>query len=103
MATIYLIHFDEKLAHAQHYLGWTTNLDKRLEAHRSGNGGALMAAVTQAGIGWRVVRTWNGTRDDERRLKRWKKIREACPDCSAPRFKAPLPVTFLESGEAMVV
>jgi predicted GIY-YIG superfamily endonuclease len=78
---LYLIHFDEKLAHAQHYLGWTTNLDKRLEAHRTGNGGSLMKAVSAAGIEWRVVRTWVGTRDDERRLKNWHKVREVCPSC----------------------
>lgn len=43
---------------------------------------ALMAAVTRAGIPWRVVRTWEGTRDDERRMKAQKNTKRVCPVCS---------------------
>jgi predicted GIY-YIG superfamily endonuclease len=102
MGTLYLIHFDEKLVHAQYYLGWTTNLDKRIEAHGNGNGGALMTAVNRAGIGWRVVRTWEGSRDDERRMKRWHKIRHYCPDCCWDVGRLPRSVTFLGEQGARV-
>jgi len=57
MGTIYLIHFDEKLSHAQHYLGYT--------------GGDLEARL-ERGIAWRLVRTWSGGRKLERKLKRRK-------------------------------
>jgi len=88
MGTVYLIHFDTPLGNtdnprgqAQHYIGYTDNLAERIEAHRHGNGAAIMAAVCRAGIGWRVVRTWVGGRDLERRLKRRKKARCLCPIC----------------------
>lgn len=79
--TIYLIHFARPLAHANHYLGWTDNLPARLDRHRSGNGSKLLAAVMAAGIEFQVVRTWPGSRDDERRMKNWKKARRLCPVC----------------------
>ena len=68
--TIYLLHFDKPYKHARHYLGWTEGtVEDRVERHRSGNGSALMRAVTGAGIKWAVVRTWDGkTRNDERRM-----------------------------------
>jgi predicted GIY-YIG superfamily endonuclease len=89
---VYLIHFDVPLGdlcnprgRAQHYIGYTENLEQRLEQHRNGNGSAIMAAVSEAGIGWRVVRTWEGGRDLERRLKRRKNSPKLCPICSLGR------------------
>jgi len=55
--TVYLIHFSEAYQHARHYLGFTDDLDARLEAHRSGHGARLMAVIQSAGITWRCVRT----------------------------------------------
>lgn len=82
--TIYLLHFERPFHHARHYLGWTegAEVDRRLEEHRSGRGAKLTAAVSKAGIGFSVVRTWSGTRHEERRLKRWKNAgRRVCPVC----------------------
>jgi len=74
--TVYLIHFERPIGdldnprgQAQHYLGFTEDLEARLEAHRTGNGSAIMAAVARAGVGWHLVRTWAGDRNLERRLK----------------------------------
>jgi predicted GIY-YIG superfamily endonuclease len=79
--TIYLLCFDRPLSnHARHYLGWTRNLDSRLAEHESGNGARLLRAASQAGITWRLVRTWNGDRHLERRLKRIHGAR-LCPEC----------------------
>ena len=87
---VYLIHFDRPLGNpdnprgqAQHYIGYADDLERRLAQHRSGNGSALMAAVTRAGIGWQVARTWpDGDRTLERRLKRMKAApRLLCPIC----------------------
>ncbi len=71
--TVYLIHFEQPLGdarnphgQAQHYIGFTDDLDARLDAHRKGNGSKIMAAVSRAGIGWTLARTWAGGRDLER-------------------------------------
>jgi predicted GIY-YIG superfamily endonuclease len=80
--TVYLIHFNEKLAHAQHYMGWTTNLQERLHAHETGNGSRLMEVVNDAGITWQLARTWAGGRDLERKLKAQKNGPRFCPICS---------------------
>jgi len=82
MATIYLIHFDQKLAHAQHYIGLADDLDARLERHRAGNGARLMEVITDAGIGWEVARTWSGNRRLERQLKNRKHAALLCPVCA---------------------
>lgn len=79
--TVYLIHFDRPYHHAQHYLGWASDLDARLTRHRSGKGARLLAVVTAAGISWRVVRTWIGGRGYERRLKRRHGPYRLCPVC----------------------
>ena len=89
---VYLIHFDHPLGNlanprgqAWHYIGYTENLDARLEEHRSGNGSAIMAAVGRAGITWHVVRTWEGGRDVERALKAQKNAARLCPICRQGR------------------
>lgn len=79
--TIYLIHFDRPLKHARHYIGWAKDLEGRIGHHRSGNGSRLMRAVNLAGIGWDVVWTKEGDRNEERRLKRYKKSAVLCPLC----------------------
>lgn len=79
--TVYLIHFARRYHHAQHYLGWTTDLDHRLAAHRAGRGARLLAVIGAAGIPWRVVRTWIGGRGYERRLKRRHGPYRLCPVC----------------------
>jgi len=79
--TIYLLHFERPYEHARHYLGFTFNLDQRLEAHRNGRGARLIEVITEAGIGFLVVRTWRGERALERTLKRRKNSPGLCPIC----------------------
>ncbi len=69
--TIYLIHLDQPMKHARHYMGWAANLDARAEIHRRGvsDSCSFMRAVHKAGIGWHIVRTWDGSRDLEKQLK----------------------------------
>lgn len=80
---VYLIHFDKPLAHAQHYLGFVeSDLQKRIERHRSGAGAKLLRAANLAGIGWNVVKVWeDGDRNFERSLKNKKKSSCLCPIC----------------------
>jgi hypothetical protein len=77
IGTVYLIHFARPVAHALHYLGWTSRTtDERLSDHFTGDGHVLVLR----GRG-EVVRVWPGTRHDERRLKNRKNSRELCPVC----------------------
>ncbi len=82
----YLLHFDQKIAHAQHYLGKTVNLDRRLREHASGVGARLPAVAKSRGIGFVLVRTWKPEGDEtlsqlERRLKRMKCSPQLCNVC----------------------
>ena len=93
VGTTYLVHFDRPIgsAHprgqAQHYIGWSSDEQARLEAHADGRGAKIMAAVFAAGVGARIVRVWHRTtRATERRIKNWHKARVFCPVCcAAPR------------------
>jgi predicted GIY-YIG superfamily endonuclease len=80
MGTIYLLHFDQKIGRSQHYLGWTSNLDHRLEDHRAGRGGKTTARFRAAGIGFELAAQWSGSQDDEKRLKN-KSLRSLCAIC----------------------
>lgn len=79
---IYLLHFDRKLHHAQHYLGYAHDVDARVEHHRNGTGARLTQVIKDAGISFVVARTWQGGRDVERRLKNQKHAPRLCPICN---------------------
>jgi predicted GIY-YIG superfamily endonuclease len=82
--TIYLLHFDRTYHHAQHYLGWSTNLEQRLAQHRAGRGSPLIAAAIAHGITFQLAATWPGDRTRERQLHRYKNsARRLCPICRA--------------------
>ena len=56
---VYLIHFSEKLHHAQHYIGFVDkNLQQRINKHKSNKGAKLLVAVNNKGIQWEVVSVW---------------------------------------------
>jgi predicted GIY-YIG superfamily endonuclease len=81
--TCYLLHFTAPYRHAAHYLGSTSDLPARLEAHRNGTGARLMEVIGSAGISFSLVRTWKGGRKKERQLKRRGGHRRLCPVCRA--------------------
>ena len=83
---VYLIHFEEKFKHAQHYLGFVDGgreqLENRATTHLKNQGSKLLKAVNLAGIKWSVVRIWEeGDRNFERSLKNRKKTSSLCPVC----------------------
>ena len=81
---VYLLHFDRSYRHARHYIGFTQNLEQRLEEHRAGRGSPLIAAAIADGIDFQLAAIWEGDRHDERRLHRQKNTRaRLCPICVA--------------------
>ena len=83
---IYLVHFERPLKHAKHYVGFTdVTLRERFARHRSlarvRRGSALMRAVMEAGIAFKVVRTWPGDRNRERQFKVDGHSSRRCPVC----------------------
>ena len=83
--TVYLIHFNKPFHHASHYIGFTTNLDKRITDHLCGMGARLLEVITAAGIEWKLARTWRGDHQLERRLKNRKDAPHICPICSGKK------------------
>jgi predicted GIY-YIG superfamily endonuclease len=92
LGTVYLFHFDQRYEHAGHYTGWAEDLDHRVAEHLAGRGARLIEVITQAGIGFRLVRTWPGvTRARERQLKRQGGASRHCPICQDDRKARGLP------------
>jgi predicted GIY-YIG superfamily endonuclease len=88
LGTIYLLHFSEPFGHARHYLGWTESddVERRIARHRSGQGARLVRAVVNAGLDFKLVRTWaNVTRRRERQLKVSGHSARWCPICKEER------------------
>jgi predicted GIY-YIG superfamily endonuclease len=79
--TCYLLHFSRPYKHARHYLGWTVDLQSRLDAHLEGTGSRLMEVITEEGISFECVRIWPGmTLRDEKKLKAQHSVK-LCPVC----------------------
>jgi predicted GIY-YIG superfamily endonuclease len=80
----YLIHFSRPYKHAKHYLGSTGDILARLQLHKAGKGARLTQVAVEDGIDLQLVRTWNGGRTLEWRLKRQKNSPRFCPICNPP-------------------
>lgn len=78
---VYLIHFDQPIAHARHYIGYTIDVDKRLAMHSRGAGARLMTVCKERGIHWTLCWVRPGDRTEERRLKNYHKSSQFCPIC----------------------
>lgn len=81
--TCYLIHLNENLAHARHYIGFTEGYPhNRLKEHKVGLGARMLEVCNERGIDYDIVRTWKGDRKLERRLKNRKNAAKLCPICN---------------------
>lgn len=81
MGIVYLLHFNEPYKHAQHYWGWTSKLEDRLEQHTNGTGGRLPGVVMAAGISWQLALVMPGDKHKERQMKNRGGARRLCPIC----------------------
>jgi predicted GIY-YIG superfamily endonuclease len=82
LGVIYLLHFHRPYRHARHYTGFTEDLLERLDAHAAGHGARLIAVITEAGIGFTLVRVCEGTRHTERAIKNAGGAVRYCPVCT---------------------
>ena len=89
---VYLVHFTQPYRHARHYTGWTADLESRLAEHQAGRGARLLQVITQAGIEWTLARTWQGTRERERQLKRQGGASRRCPTRPWPAWRPASPI-----------
>ena len=83
---VYLIHLDKPLKHARHYVGFSEDLPKRVQKHRTGQGAAFLKAISKHGISWHVSRIWDGDRTFERMLKDQHNASHLCPMCRQERI-----------------
>lgn len=84
---LYLLHFEPAYQHAQHYLGFAVDIERRVAEHLAGGAKAspLVRAALSAGCAVTLARTWPGLgRTDERRMKQ-RSHRLRCPTCKQGR------------------
>jgi predicted GIY-YIG superfamily endonuclease len=80
---VYLLHFDTPYKHAQHYLGYTSSLAKRITKHAERPDARLMQVIKEAGIGFTIARVWpDADRTEERRIKTMGGGKRFCPICN---------------------
>ncbi len=85
---IYLVHFSGRTKqNRQHYLGFSSNLERRYKQHRFGSGAKETKKAIAEGLKLTVAQTWQGTPTLERRLKEWsregkKGFSGICPLCA---------------------
>jgi predicted GIY-YIG superfamily endonuclease len=84
---VYLVHFSGRTKQGrQHYLGFSSDLERRYGQHRLGSGAKETKKAVAEGLKLTIAQTWNGTPALERRLKAWSKARRKgfagiCPLC----------------------
>jgi predicted GIY-YIG superfamily endonuclease len=89
LGIVYLLHFARPYRHARHYTGWTEDLLDRLDKHARGHGARLMNVISQAGIGFTLARTCEGTRATERAIKNNGGAVRFCPLCTSRPWNGP--------------
>jgi len=86
IAGLYLLHLEPRYRHAGHYLGWSTDVGRRLAEHLAGGASSSPLIRAQLAAGGRVelVRVWvDADRTAERRMKNQHNLARFCPTCRA--------------------
>jgi predicted GIY-YIG superfamily endonuclease len=87
LGTIYLLHYSGRTKQRhQHYLGWSSDVERRYAQHRSGQGAGDTKKAVAEGLKLTMAQTWKGTPLLELRLKEWsregrKGFAGICPFC----------------------
>lgn len=83
---VYILHFEKPYKHARHYVGFTTDLDRRQREHTHYCRSPLLKAVRAAGIRWYLAVVFEGGRKLERKIKESNHTSRYCPLCNT-RFR----------------
>lgn len=99
MQGVYLLHYERQLGRAQHYLGASRDMFKRIDNHRKGNGARMPAAFARAGIEFELARIWIAMEGEnpfyfERRIKQRHNSRQWCPICQGDLAHRELMATY---------
>lgn len=83
---LYLLHFEKPLHHAQHYVGATSNLRRRLILHAHDKGAKIIKKINSLNIKWELARVWktehfDGIFWEESLMKKMKNGSLYCPIC----------------------
>lgn len=80
----YLLHFDAPIGkrNVQHYSGKSKRLPKRLRKHEENPDVDLLQEFKRRGIGFTVVRLWDGYTEKEQEIKRCHRPWVFCPLCA---------------------
>lgn len=87
LGTIYLIHYSARTAAGrQHYLGWSSDVNRRYAQHRAGYGAQQTRKAVAEGLKLTLAKTWRGTPRQEREMKEeHRRVRRGysnlCPFC----------------------
>ena len=87
MQGCYLLHFDRPIYGAQHYLGWATNVARRVAVHHRGRGARLVAQALSAGIHVDLVRVWPDVDQAKERALKRNGPKSYCPKCKLRRTR----------------
>jgi predicted GIY-YIG superfamily endonuclease len=77
----YLLHFDSKVHGAQHYLGWSVHIARRIRQHLKGDGARLVRQALRAGICVELVRVWTSADRKYERVLKVRAPKSYCPKC----------------------
>lgn len=82
---VYIIHFEHHFKRARHYIGSTTDLDRRLREHLgvTKRCSPLIRAAIESGIKVDLSLALTGDRKVERVIKDMKNVKRYCPSCLA--------------------
>jgi|SRR5690242_5011370 len=86
---VYIVHLARPLAgsKSRHYVGFSTQVEKRLWHHRKGTGSHFLREANRQGIPYCLVVIFAGTKRDERRLKNCKNTARYCPCCATNKAR----------------
>jgi len=86
---IYLLHFDEPIGKARHYLGTCgdSRITRRMRQHAMGNGAALTREAARRNITMYLARVFPDLHHEtEKRMKAQGRYKDLCPLC-CPMFE----------------
>ncbi len=81
---VYIIHLARPLAgsKSQHYVGFSTQVAKRLWHHRNNTGSNFLKEANRQGIAYTLCVIFPGTKSIERELKNTHNTAKYCPCCN---------------------